>query len=565
MKYLFNSKIIFFGIIVIASFLRLYQLGKVPISPDWDEVSFGYNAYSILKTGRDEFGVFLPLALRSFGEYKPPFYAYVSIPFIALFGLNVWSIRIVAAISGIFAVVGTYFLTKELMNIGQLTISKRQEKTSYAHCLMSPTSISLMVSFILAISPWHIHFSRVAFESITSITLNIWGAYAFLRGLKQPLWLIGSAILFGIAMYSYHSERIFGPLLVIAFITIFHRSIFLDNLKKYFVVAGIIGFTIILPLLPMLTDDRLRERLIITSPFTNEKKLLKDILEKQTDDMQRNDPSWRIFDNRRIVWIKTFLEGYLAHDSFNFLFIKGDKNSRHGAPNMGLLYVIEIPFFLYGLYLLWKKGGALRSVMLAWLLLSPIAAAPTNELPHAGRTMIFMPSLQIVTAIGIIECYIYFVNQKKIIKNFFIFFIGIGYFCNYIYFLNMYFVHMNHEVSQDWQYGYEQAVRFAEAHKQNYRKVVVSMNLEQPHIFFLFYTAYDPQKYLKNGGTLVDAPTEVKNRFDIYEFRKVQWDTEVLDGQTLIIGKSTEMPRGNLLSIAYPDGSPAIEIADRKN
>ena len=79
---------LFLLILVIASILRLYQLGHVPVSLDWDEVSLGYNAYSILKTGKDEFGQQLPLILRSFDDYKPALYAYLLIPFIFIFGLS---------------------------------------------------------------------------------------------------------------------------------------------------------------------------------------------------------------------------------------------------------------------------------------------------------------------------------------------------------------------------------------------------------------------------------------------------------------------------------------------
>src|SRR3990167_4542495 len=108
------KKYLFIAIIVLASVLRFWQLGKVPISPDWDETALGYNAYSILKTGRDEYGTFLPKTLRSFDDYKPPLYAYLAIPSIALFGLNTWAVRVPSAVMGVLAVIGTYYLVIEL-------------------------------------------------------------------------------------------------------------------------------------------------------------------------------------------------------------------------------------------------------------------------------------------------------------------------------------------------------------------------------------------------------------------------------------------------------------------
>ncbi|MBI5019248.1 hypothetical protein HZB58_03170, partial [Candidatus Gottesmanbacteria bacterium] len=85
------KKISFIIIIILAAFLRLWQLGNVPVSPDWDEAALGYNAYSILKTGKDEYGIFLPRTLRSFDDYKPPLYTYLAIPAVAAFGLTTWA------------------------------------------------------------------------------------------------------------------------------------------------------------------------------------------------------------------------------------------------------------------------------------------------------------------------------------------------------------------------------------------------------------------------------------------------------------------------------------------
>src|SRR5215469_1838474 len=93
--------ILLFGIIIIASILRLWQIANVPPSPDWDEVALGYNAYSILQTGKDEYGSFLPIVLRSYDDYKPALYTYLVIPFIRIFGLNIVAVRLPAAIIGV--------------------------------------------------------------------------------------------------------------------------------------------------------------------------------------------------------------------------------------------------------------------------------------------------------------------------------------------------------------------------------------------------------------------------------------------------------------------------------
>src|SRR5512146_453807 len=143
---------LFLGIVCIAAFLRLWHFGGTPISPNWDEAALGYNAYSLLHTGRDEHGILLPFVLKSFGDYKPALYAYLTIPSILLFHLSVFSTRLPSAFMGILAVFLTFFLTKELL----FFVGKDTKRN---------TALSLLAMFLLAISPWHIQFSRVAFEA----------------------------------------------------------------------------------------------------------------------------------------------------------------------------------------------------------------------------------------------------------------------------------------------------------------------------------------------------------------------------------------------------------------
>src|SRR5258706_13054825 len=171
---------IFFGILGIAAFLRLWHLGGVPISPNWDEAALGYNAYAILHTGKDEYGVFLPFVLKSFGNYTPALYSYLAIPFIILFHLSAFSIRLPSAIMGIIAVAGTFFLAKELLSLA----SSNKERN---------TILSFLTMLLLAISPWHIQFSRIAYEANPALTFCILGFLFFLLGLKKPLWFILSA------------------------------------------------------------------------------------------------------------------------------------------------------------------------------------------------------------------------------------------------------------------------------------------------------------------------------------------------------------------------------------
>ena len=99
-----KQKICLILILVLATFLRFWRLDQVPPSPDWDEAALGWNAYSLMETGRDEYGQLLPFFLRSFDDYKPAFYAYLAILPIKFFGLNLWATRFPSALLGVLSV-----------------------------------------------------------------------------------------------------------------------------------------------------------------------------------------------------------------------------------------------------------------------------------------------------------------------------------------------------------------------------------------------------------------------------------------------------------------------------
>ena len=97
-------------IIVLAIVLRLFLLTSVPPSLNWDEVSQGYTAYSILQTGKDEWGEKLPLFFRSYGEWKSAVYIYLLLPFIKVLGLNAFAVRLPSVLAGIISVYLMYLL-----------------------------------------------------------------------------------------------------------------------------------------------------------------------------------------------------------------------------------------------------------------------------------------------------------------------------------------------------------------------------------------------------------------------------------------------------------------------
>ena len=535
-----KTLIALFIILAIAAAFRFYQLGSVPPSPDWDEAALGYNAYSILKTGRDEYGTRLPLSIRSFDDYKPPLYVYLTVPSVALFGLSAWSTRLPSAVMGVLAVLGVYFLVGKLI---------RDEKDD---------TIPLLSSLLLAISPWSIQFSRIAFEANTGVTLNIWAVTAFLAGLKRRIFFPIAAVLFALGMYAYHSERIFLPLLIIILTFVYRKDLFVKEHTKSLIFSIILGIIVVAPLIPVVFNQTALLRLRGTSSFTDQTGLLARDITKIEQDQRAGDRIGQLLDNRRIVFAKTVVAGYLSHFSLKWLFLTGD-NQRHHAPDMGLLYLWELPFLLYGMFYMLKTRNQEpgTKLLFGWLLIAPIAASPTTGLPHAVRTLVFLPVFQIFSAVGLAH----FSARFRFVTLLY----GILILFNIFYFRDMYFVQMNPEVSQYWQYGYKNAVAFTQKIKAKYQKVVVSTTLEQSYMFFLFYTKYDPGLYLAGGGTKSGSFEEANNHFDAYEFRKIDWPKERRDGSILYVGDPKDMPHGNVMNYTFLDGKPAIEMADQPN
>jgi 4-amino-4-deoxy-L-arabinose transferase-like glycosyltransferase len=350
-----TKKIVFLLILIIilASGLRLWNLGKVPISPDWDEVALGYNAYSIMQTGRDEYGKFMPIILRSFDDYKPALYAYLAMPSISILGLNVMAVRLPSAIFGILTVFATFFLAKELFK---------------------KNSIALLTSFLLAISPWHIQFSRVAFEANVGVALNVFGILFFIKAFRKPWFLFLSSVMFGLSLHVYQSEKVFVPFLIAVLVFSFRKEFFLIR-KKYLYTSIVIFAIICLPLINyLLVNKDALSRAKTVSIFSN-MSIIESNTVKLARDRSSNDILGLVLDNRRVEFAKYVIDGYLSHLDLNWLFVKGDI-ARHHAPGMGLMYLVELPFLLIGVYMLifGNFNKSVKTFMVLWFLIVPIPA-----------------------------------------------------------------------------------------------------------------------------------------------------------------------------------------------
>lgn len=119
----FKNCLILIAILLLASLLRFYQLGRVPQGMAVDEVAIGYNGFAIWQARRDEWLEFLPISFRSYGDYKAPLAIYINAFSTAIFGLNLWAVRLPFTVFSILAVLGIYCLVRELLK--QNKINKR--------------------------------------------------------------------------------------------------------------------------------------------------------------------------------------------------------------------------------------------------------------------------------------------------------------------------------------------------------------------------------------------------------------------------------------------------------
>lgn len=444
----FTKILILVLIFFTAAFLRLYQLGVNPSSLDWDEASLGWNAFSILETGTDEYGKAWPVSLQSFNDYKPSLYAFAAIPSIAIFGLNEFSVRLPSAIAGILTVVATYFLVKELTKLTKLT---------------------QLTSFLLAISPWHIQFSRAAFEANLALFFFVLGATFLIYFLnhQKRFYFLFSLTCFLFSIYSYHSSRVVIPFFLVGMV-IYYRQIFLNH-KKLLLVSC---FLFLVGLYPLARNT------LHTGSLSARYQTV----------AAKPDP-------------KLILRNYLRHFNFDFLFLSGDNQNRHHAPDMGLLYLWEFPFLLAGIYYLIKDRPKFLLFLAIWFFTAPMASPLANDSPHAVRSLLFLPTFQIVTAFGLLK-------SLRVLRSFklVVFLLAV---VNVFYFLHQYFVHLPIETAKNWQFGYKEAVQKVVKLENNYDRIYITTRYDQPYIYFLFYGRVSP--IIKNNGFFYSG-------FDKYEF-----------------------------------------------
>lgn len=467
----FKRKYLIGLILILGVILRFGWFGVSPPSLNWDEASLGYNAFSILKTGRDEWGKFLPFTFEAFGDFKLPGYIYSTVPFIGILGLNEFSVRLPSFIAGVFSILFLYLIIKKLT-----------ENETWA----------LMSAFLLSISPWHIFLSRIALEANLAFCFFLIGFYFFIDGLKKGKSLVLSALFFGLTLFTYNSARVFVPLFLIALVLIYKRQLLALKEKLIIPVLIITIFISFAGFLAVFEDSASRYfwvNILDTGAI--------NYINESRGNSNLDPTLTKLIYNRPLFFGVSVVKNYLSHFTVGFLFTRGGSNYQFSVPDTGLIYWIEFPFLLTGIWKLIR--GKKNKEILIWLFLAPIPAAITRESPHVLRSIFMLGALQVIVAFGITS--VLGLMPKKAVSLKRISYISILTICllslaGYLY---RYFVIYPKVYSESWQYGIKQALEYVNT-KANLgeRPLFITKKYGEAHIFWLFYNQYDPAKYQSN-------------------------------------------------------------------
>ena len=525
-----KSKALLLGIILLAFVLRFYRLADYP-ALNADEAAIGYNAYSLLTTGMDEHGNPWPIHFQSFNDFKPGLYFYLVLPFVKLLGLTELAVRIPGALIGVATVLALYFLVKELFKSERL---------------------ALVSSLFLAISPWHLHFSRGGWEVNTATFLIVLGLWLFFKALAKPRYYLFSVVSFVLSLYAYHAARIIVPLLVFGLLIIYWRQL-KRNLKMLVVAAGV-GFILLFPLVLDFTKGAVVSRVAGVGLFSDPGPLSR-INEQRGQHADFQGLGAKLLHNKAVNYGLAFAQNWAEHFWGEFLFLSGDDIQRNKVPETGTMYLVDLIFILAGIVAIARNSKGWGPILI-WLLLAPLAAALTFQSPHALRAQNMVVPLVVISAHGLMTMvrWLQKLKNKKLL--------AVGYWSLVILvgwglarYLHIYYVHLAKEYPFSSQYGLKELVSYVGNEENKYKKVWVTDRYDQPYIIFLFYLQYPPQKF-QGAHQLTPRDSygfSTVRDFDKFHFEAVDFDKiRPENPNTLIVGTDDDIPaEANIVKKIY--------------
>lgn len=439
------TRLLFILFLAIGIFARIWQFGIVPGDINQDEAFAGYEAYSLLHYGMDSAGYRFPVYLTTWGSGMSALNTYLMIPFVALFGLKVWAIRLPQVIIACLTLWVVYLLVKRLF--GEIP--------------------ALCALFLLAISPWHIGMSRWGMDANMAPGFVIFGLYFFVRGLENSKFFLLSALMYGLSLYCYAVIWPIIPLLILLQLAygIFCKKIRFDH---HLLLSGLLLFLLALPLMLFLlvNMDVIRE---IRLPFLSIPRLVY---------MRAGEFSFSNIPEK-------------AHRLWSILREQTDGMDWNGTSEYGIYYMGTLSFFVLGLFyciktsvekLLIKKEEAPEFLLLIQLFGGVVLGLAIYT--NINRDNILFIPMIIVAALGVYYlCSL--IDLRYLILP------AVFYLCLFVGFEHYYFTDYSKLLEYHFCKGLEDAMEEAVAYDG---PVCISRGTTQARI--LFYTRIPVQEYI---------------------------------------------------------------------
>lgn len=493
--------IILFLIILGSSAIRFYQLDQIPAGLNIDESSMGYNAYSILSTGKDRFGQFLPILFRSSDSFQSPLYTYLTIIPIWLFGNTAFSVHFISAISGLIVVIATFLI---ILFCPFKNISDTRK-----------IRLALFSSAFVGFAPWSILFSRMGTEATLGLTFFVTGILFLVVSLRRSWMLVIACLIFGLSTHAYYSERILGPLFLFIFLIFFYKKYSENDNKKWLYIGLSIFFVTQLPHLMIFESGAFTRRM-------NQVEYLSD------DFFLKNSGSLASLPLGKYIYIlREFASQYASYLSPKNLFFYPDPQEARSIPDLSVLYNWMVIPVVFGInFFLRNKNWVVSKIILTVLIIGPIPASLTRDPFYTLRVLGFLWGLTIMIAFGADTIFQKIVSYSKYI----LLIVVAGY--SFWILLSAYFVLFKYERAENFGYSY---IKLINRIKYLGDKTVIIDTARNPGvgIRMAFIMGYDPlrlQRQLK---------PQVGNDYYGSSFSEDQYYLGNIEARSIIWGKDT--------------------------
>lgn len=517
---------ILFLILSIGFLMRFYKLGAIPSGFYQDESAIGYNAYSIIETGKDEHGQAFPLYFKSFGDYKLPIYIYSTALSIQAFGLNEFAVRFPSAFFGFLTVIIFYFFVKELTKNKQLAIA---------------------ATALLAISPWHIHYSRATFEVSISLFLFVFGGLLLYKAFYNPtpFAFIAGTICFIISFYSYNLTRLFAPALYLLFLLMNKPRIKIISKKEqlFTVLASII---LIIPFIVTFFQGggiaSAKGTLIFSS-----KAVQAPLIEFRSYFIDYPLMA-KVFFSTLPLTAWEYLQNIISSFNATFFFISGSTHGNHGIGNVGEFYLFQFPLIVIGIISVIFRKQQWGKFLIFWAFINILIVALTREVPHATRNFFLVVPLEVLSGLGALEC----INWIRKIKKF-QYKIGALILCsiliiyNIVFYFASYYIRFPIFYSKQWRAKDKDVALYVKEVQGKYRKILFDSESGYMYTSLLFYSKYPPKEFQESALWYADDSEgfSMLKSFGKFEFRQIDWSKD-LQKDILVITTKEKKPTGAL-------------------